>query len=88
MTDFPVYRGRLRFLGGLGLLSITLLAGCGRPGGGSSTAAKDYWLYVGTNVANEQENSIYLYRVDAATGAFTQVKMKLSLRRSLLVITI
>ncbi|MGY3090357.1 6-phosphogluconolactonase [Hymenobacter sp. UYAg731] len=73
MTAFSEYRGRLRFLGGLGLLSITLLAGCARPAGGSSAAPKDYWLYVGTNVANEQENTIFLYRVNAATGAFTQV---------------
>lgn len=73
MTDFPAYRSRLRLLGGLGLLSITLLAGCTRPGGGSSAAAKDYWLYVGTNVDNTLENSIFLYRVDAATGAFTRV---------------
>ena len=73
MTGFPAHRGRLRFLGGLGLLSITLLAGCARPAGSSSIVPKDYWLYVGTNVANEQENSIFLYRVNAATGAFTSV---------------
>ena len=73
MNDFLVYRGWRCFLGGLGLLSITLLAGCARPAGGSSAAAKDYWLYVGTNVSNEQENTIFLYRVDAATGAFTRV---------------
>ncbi|GAB2867842.1 lactonase family protein [Hymenobacter ruber] len=73
MTGFPAYCGCLRFLSGLGLLSITLLAGCARPAGGSSAAAKDYWLYVGTNVGNEQDNTIFLYRVDAATGAFTRV---------------
>ncbi|WP_216726441.1 lactonase family protein [Hymenobacter siberiensis] len=73
MTNFPVFRGRMRFLNGLGLLSITLLAGCARPAGSSSAIAKDYWLYVGTNVGNEQESTIFLYRVDAATGAFTRV---------------
>ncbi|WP_216689230.1 lactonase family protein [Hymenobacter siberiensis] len=73
MTNFPVFRGRMRFLNGLGLLSITLLAGCARPAGSSSAIAKDYWLYVGTNVGNEQASTIFLYRVDAATGAFTRV---------------
>ncbi|GAB3867781.1 lactonase family protein [Hymenobacter segetis] len=73
MIGFPVNRGPLRFLSGLGLLSITLLAGCARTAGSSTAAAKDYWLYVGTNVGNEQDNTIFLYRVDGATGAFTRV---------------
>ena len=73
MTNFSVYRSPLRFLSGLGLLPIMLLAGCAQPASKSSAAAKDYWLYVGTNVGNEQENTIFLYRVNAATGAFTRV---------------
>jgi 6-phosphogluconolactonase len=57
--------------GGLCLLGAVLLAGCTRPAGASSQ--RDYLVYVGTNVASEQENSIYLYRLSPTTGALTPV---------------
>ncbi|WP_201978696.1 lactonase family protein [Hymenobacter rubidus] len=55
----------------LGLLSV-LLSGCVRSAG-PSTSAKEYLLYVGTNVAGEQDNTIFLYRVSPTTGALTRV---------------
>jgi 6-phosphogluconolactonase len=61
----------LRAASALSLLSFTLATGCTPPI--SSTPAKDYLLYVGTNVAGEQDNTIFLYRVSPATGAFTRV---------------
>ena len=61
----------LRATSALSLLSLTLATGCTPPI--SSTPAKDYLLYVGTNVAGEQDNTIFLYRVSPATGAFTRV---------------
>ena len=39
----------------------------------TSAAHRDYLVYVGTNVASAQENTIYLYRLDASTGALTAV---------------
>ena len=33
----------------------------------------DYLVYIGTNVAGPQENTIYLYRLNASTGALTAV---------------
>lgn len=39
-------------------------------GGG---AKKDYLVYVGTNVAGEQDNTIFLYRLSPATGSLTRV---------------
>ncbi|MBF9223537.1 lactonase family protein [Hymenobacter ruricola] len=57
---------------GLGLLAAaTLLGGCARKATG--TASRDYLVYIGTNVASEQENSIYLYRLAPATGILTPV---------------
>lgn len=53
------------------LLALSLAAGCGRPVGRS--AGRDYLLYVGTNVASEKENTLFIYRVSAATGAFSLV---------------
>ena len=55
-----------------GLLAALLLAGCARQPGGP-TAPADSLVYIGTNVASEQENSIFLYRLSAATGALTLV---------------
>ena len=57
--------------GGTGFLFCTLVWGCARPGSGGT--AKDYLLYVGTNVASAQENTIFLYRVSPTTGALTRV---------------
>ncbi|WP_210521351.1 lactonase family protein [Hymenobacter terricola] len=65
---------RRRFLSasGPGLLSIALFAGCVRPVA-STGSTKDYLLYVGTNVASEQESTIFLYRVSPTTGTLTRV---------------
>lgn len=53
------------------LPALALLAGCTRPA--TTAPPTDYLLYVGTNVAGEQDNTIFLYRVSAATGAFTRL---------------
>ena len=65
---------RRRFLSasGLGLLTFAVLTGCVRPAS-QSGSAKDYLLYIGTNVASEQENTVFLYRVSPTTGVFTRV---------------
>lgn len=55
----------------LGLTVAVLLAGCARPTGGGT--ARNYLVYVGTNVAAEQENTIFLYRLAPATGVLTRV---------------
>jgi len=55
---------------GLFVLMPLLLAGCTRPASGPA-AAPDCLVYVGTNVASEQENTVFLYRLSAATGALT-----------------
>ena len=62
---------RVPSIGGGALLALALAAGCGRPVG--RAAPDDFLLYVGTNVASEQENTIFTYRVAAATGAFSPV---------------
>jgi 6-phosphogluconolactonase len=50
------------------------VAGCAtKPTGSASTAKKDYLVYVGTNVTSDQENTIYLYRLNPNTGALTMV---------------
>ena len=51
------------------------IAGCGRPA--TEAAPKDYLLYVGTNVAGAQDSTIFLYRVNASTGAFTRLSAQL-----------
>jgi 6-phosphogluconolactonase len=53
------------------LAVFALAAGCMEPT--RTTTPEDYLLYVGTNVAGEQDNTIFLYRVSPATGAFTRV---------------
>ncbi len=53
--------------------ALALFSGCSRPAGGAKTPTKDYLVYVGTNVASEQDNTIYLYRLSPATGALTRV---------------
>jgi len=62
-------------LGGLALSVSTLMAGCTRPA--TTTLPADYLLYIGTNVGSAQDSSIFLYRVNAATGAFTKLSAQL-----------
>ena len=51
-----------------------LAAGCAtRPTTAAKTGAGDYLVYIGTNVAGPQDNTIYLYRLQAGTGALTLV---------------
>ena len=57
--------------GGLALSTGALLAGCGRPA--TATLPTDYLLYIGTNVGGAQDSSIFMYRVNASTGAFTRL---------------
>ena len=52
------------------LLALTLLSTCSRP---PASTPKDELLYIGTNVAGEQDNTIFLYRVSEATGALTRL---------------
>ncbi|MGI4743027.1 MAG: lactonase family protein [Janthinobacterium lividum] len=63
------------FLSRLGLAAGWLVAaGCAtHPAGTATTAHPDYLVYVGTNVASAQENTIYLYRLNTGTGALTAV---------------
>ena len=58
-------------LSGLSLGAGLLLAGCSRPA--TATLPTDYLLYIGTNVGGAQDSSIFLYRVNASTGAFTKL---------------
>jgi len=67
---FPGTR-RLISLGGTGLVVGLLLSGCVRPA--SSGSPKDYLLYIGTNVADEQASTIFLYRVSGSTGTMVRV---------------
>jgi len=57
-------------ISGFSLLAAASFLGCTRPAGGSS--AKDYLVYVGTNVASDQANTIFLYRL-SPTGTLTPV---------------
>ncbi len=56
-----------------GLALAALLGGCATtsPGGTAAKAGRSYLVYVGTNVSGDQANTIYLYRLQAATGALT-----------------
>ena len=75
---FSVFRfsGLVRSgLVGLGLSGGTLLAGCSRPA--TATLPADYLLYIGTNVGGTQDSSIFLYRVNATSGAFTRLSAQL-----------
>ena len=56
---------------GLSLAAGTLLVGCGRPA--TTKLPADYLLYIGTNVGGAQDSSIFLYRVNVSTGAFTRL---------------
>jgi 6-phosphogluconolactonase len=51
-----------------------LAAGCAtRPTATTQPGAAGCLVYIGTNVAGPQDNTIYLYRLDAGTGALTLV---------------
>jgi 6-phosphogluconolactonase len=51
-----------------------LAAGCAtRPTATTAPSTGGYLVYVGTNVTGPQDNTIYLYRLDAGTGALTLV---------------
>ena len=65
------FRRHFLLLSGFSLLGAALFAACTRPAGTAS--GHDYLVYVGTNVASEQDNTIYLYRLSPATGALTRV---------------
>ena len=67
--DLKTFSRRLRNTGA-GLLALAVLGTCGRP---PSATPKDELLYIGTNVAGEQDNTVFLYRVSGATGAFTRL---------------
>ena len=69
MAEFPNHFRKLLSISGLGLIFIAALSGCVRPA--STSAPKDYLLYVGTNVSGEQDNTIFLYRVSPLTGVLT-----------------
>lgn len=71
MTMLPSLR-RFLTISGYGLAAAALLAGCARLAAGRKTA-RGYLVYVGTNVASATENTIFLYRLDPATGALTAV---------------
>jgi 6-phosphogluconolactonase len=70
------FRRHFLVLSGVSLLGAALFAGCTKPANASATAnatGRDYLVYVGTNVASEQDNTIYLYRLSPATGVLTRV---------------
>lgn len=71
MAVFSTGTRRLFSFSGTGLVVGMLLSGCVRPA--SSGSPKDYLLYVGTNVADEQASTIFLYRVSGSTGTMTRV---------------
>ncbi|WP_375417404.1 lactonase family protein [uncultured Hymenobacter sp.] len=70
MTIRPSLR-RILTISGFSLAAAALLAGCAAAVGGRKT--RGYLVYVGTNVASATDNTIYLYRLDPATGALTPV---------------
>lgn len=65
-------RSRLNLLTATGLLLADALAGCTQTAP-SVAPGSGYLVYIGTNVAAEQENTIYLYRLNPATGALAPV---------------
>jgi 6-phosphogluconolactonase len=60
---FSAAGGRL-FVAGL---AVAALAGCARTVP-TAAGSRDYLVYIGTNVASPQENTIYLYHLSPATG--------------------
>ncbi|MCI1186065.1 lactonase family protein [Hymenobacter sp. DH14] len=75
VSVFQFSRASRTLFGGLALSASGLLAGCGRPA--TATLPADYLLYIGTNVGGAQDSSIFLYRVNASTGAFTRLSGQL-----------
>lgn len=73
--DFRISHLSRVLFGGLALSASALLAGCGRPA--TATLPADYLLYIGTNVGGAPDSSIFLYRVNAGTGAFTRLSAQL-----------
>ncbi|UOQ76942.1 hypothetical protein MUN84_21090 [Hymenobacter sp. 5516J-16] len=65
---------RRRFLHtlGFGLAGSALLTACARASTGAAAAANSYLVYVGTYGPADQDN-IWLYRLEPATGALTRV---------------
>ena len=68
----PVHR---ILVGSAALSTCALLAGCSRPA--AATLPANYLLYIGTNVGGAQDTSIFLYRVNATSGAFTRLSGQL-----------
>lgn len=71
MSYVPGFPRSLLFVAGLGVLAATCLGGCARPAGGRGP--KDCLVYVGTNVASADDNTIFLYRLSPTTGVLTQL---------------
>ena len=71
MTYPARFRRPYQTLSAGALWMLLFASGCGRPA--SSPAARDYLVYVGTNVAGEQDSTIFLYRLSPATGVLTRV---------------
>jgi 6-phosphogluconolactonase len=71
LSFLPARRTFLR----LSLATAGLLAtGCAtRPTTATKPSTGDYLVYIGTNVAGPQDNTIYLYRLAAGTGVLTLV---------------
>lgn len=72
MTQLSYPRRRFLKTTGLALAAAFLgFSSCTRPAPG--TTAPEYLVYIGTNVGAEAANTIFLYRLNPATGALTQV---------------
>lgn len=71
MTHFSSSRRHFLALGALGLAASSGLLGCARTP--PATGNADELVYIGTNVASETDNTIYLYRLNPATGALAAV---------------
>ncbi|MGI4865523.1 MAG: lactonase family protein [Janthinobacterium lividum] len=75
MFSFLRIRPNFALVSALSLAAAGLLAtGCTtRPSAAVLAARHDYLVYIGTNVAGPQENTIFLYRLNSSTGALTAV---------------
>ena len=65
------FAARLFLLPFAGVALATLLSGCAGPGHAGAKADRGYLVYVGTNVAGDEAQTIYLYHLNPATGALT-----------------
>ena len=74
LHSLPAHR-KLMSINWLGIAAAGLaFTSCAtKPASMASTTKGDYLVYVGTNVASDQENTIYLYRLNPGTGALTAV---------------